>query len=102
MYLQVEDNNNENPNTDIYKDTKMEAKIQEMFSSPTNITKPSMPPKPIKKRIFDLFEEEKSCSKNIFEENNGITQQDLLNKVVDGIFANDKDGNTKYNVITRY
>lgn len=88
----VEDNNNENPDLQNYQDTKLPEKIQEMYASPTNLIKPTLPPKPIKKRIYEQYEDEKACAKNIFEENNGsMTHQDLLNKVVDGIFANEKD-----------
>ncbi|XP_066245535.1 HMG box transcription factor BBX isoform X1 [Euwallacea similis] len=81
----VEDNNNESP---INEDAN---KIEEMFSSPVNVSKPCVPPKPIKKRLYEQHQDEKSCARNIFEDKEGnITQQDLLNKVVDGIFAHDE------------
>lgn len=88
----VEDNNNENPSMQTYQDPKITEKIQEMYSSPTNLIKPTLPPKPIKKRLYEQYEEEeKACAKTIFEDNGSMTHQDLLNKVVDGIFASEKD-----------
>ncbi|XP_050300496.1 uncharacterized protein LOC126739013 [Anthonomus grandis grandis] len=94
LCCKMEDNNNEDP--ELYHRTEqMQEKIKEIFSSPTCLSKPSaVPPKPIKKRIFEQYVDEKNCSKNIFEEKNddsNLTQQDLLNRVVDGIFAHDKD-----------
>lgn len=96
----------------------MKAKtIEYAMQSPTDIkTNTSLPPKPIKKRIFEKYIDNKNISRNIFEysspdtnisvnnnaENqansmeNGIepnmTQQELLNKVVDRMFI-DEEGN---------
>ncbi|XP_030767805.1 uncharacterized protein LOC115891486 isoform X2 [Sitophilus oryzae] len=86
----AEDNNNEDPHIQTIPDT--DKILANIFSSPTNTITATMPPKPIKKRFFEHHEEEKNCSKKIFDENSGdMTHQELLNKVVDNIYANDKE-----------
>lgn len=92
--FQVEANNNEAPS--------LKGTIDETMCSPEVNVVVTVPPKPIKKRIFEQFADEqvRECSRNILERD--LTNQDLLDKVVDGIFANDRDGKTgAYNLVTQ-
>lgn len=95
--------------------------IEYVIKTPTEATKTTLlPPKPIKKRIFEKYNDNKNVSRNIFDcnnssdanisalnnnNNNGIgdkcdsgnkfepnmTQQELLNKVVDRMFIEERD-----------
>ncbi|KAJ8950883.1 hypothetical protein NQ318_011181 [Aromia moschata] len=81
------------------------------LSSPVSVIQPTTPPKPIKKRFFEYYSENKGCARNILpdgggpdssvveEQNNSnnMTQQDLMNKVVDGIFAKQPEDSTEKN-----
>lgn len=79
--------NNNNNDTDQVYDFSMKSQIE-----------PQLPPKPIKKRIFEKFIDNKNALENI-SENGGtepnMTQQELLNKVVDHIFIQDSDNPRK-------
>ncbi|XP_076273490.1 bobby sox isoform X2 [Rhynchophorus ferrugineus] len=91
FYFKIENNNNENPQIQ-GGETNISEKLDEIFSSPTTTIKPTLPPKPIKKRFSEQHEEDKSCSKNIFHDGvNKLTKQDIFDKVVDDIFENEKD-----------
>ncbi|KAL1509870.1 hypothetical protein ABEB36_004542 [Hypothenemus hampei] len=89
-YNKIESNNNNNEalSDDECKTGKFPVKLEDMYCNTTAVAIKA--PKPIKKRIFDQYEDEKNGLKHIFEEKD-LTQQDILNKVVDDIFAQDKD-----------
>ncbi|ENN79363.1 hypothetical protein YQE_04189, partial [Dendroctonus ponderosae] len=80
---QIEANNNEDP--------MLKARTDKTLCSPEVNVVVTVPPKPIKKRIFEQFADEqvRECSRNILDRD--LTNQDLLDKVVDGIFATDRD-----------
>lgn len=99
FFFQVENNNNnEHPHSnDCRNEEEIEVRaVNGIYRTPTSntIKTTDLPPKPIKKRIYEQYEGELNCSRNIFDEkeSSNMTHQDLLNKVVDGIFANDRDG----------
>lgn len=99
-FLQVENNNNnEHPHSNDCSNEEENA-VNGIYTTPTSntIKTVDLPPKPIKKRIYEQYEGELNCSRNIFDEkeSSNMTHQDLLNKVVDDIFANDREGN--YNI----
>lgn len=82
-------NNNNNNNTresDVFKGSNNNNEVDFTVKSPVE---PRTPPKPIKKRIFEKFADD-----NDFASGNNIsdmTQQELLNKVVDHMFIQEKD-----------
>lgn len=90
----IKNNNNNNNNDDVKYDAAMRTPEN------TEVKMDSVPPKPIKKRFFEKFVDNNDVSRNIFDYNisapsnysdnePNMTQQELLNKVVDSMFVQD-------------
>ncbi|RZB40714.1 HMG box domain containing protein [Asbolus verrucosus] len=85
-----ENNNNIEKNGDQTYDSSLQ--------SPVNLIKTSLPPKPFKKRTFEKYPDNKNVSRNILltdisapeehdHDGSNMTNQDLMDKVVDKIFT---------------
>lgn len=99
-------NNNNNKESELFKQNNNNIETMDqvfdfsMKGLAEPINEPQLPPKPIKKRIFEKFVDNKDISQNLFSletniSENGcepnMTQQELLNKVVDHMFIQDTD-----------
>lgn len=95
-------NNNKEPETLKQNNNNIETVDQVFDFSMKSLIEPNrepeLPPKPIKKRIFEKFVDNKETSCNLFsvdanisENEPNMTQQELLNKVVDHMFIQDSD-----------
>ncbi|KAJ8964183.1 hypothetical protein NQ317_012324 [Molorchus minor] len=93
---------NTNNNNNIHQ--KIEGvNYENALMSPVTVIQPTTPPKPIKKRYFDFYSENKGCARNILPEqpngvvvteqdkSNNMTKQELVNKVVEGMFSKQSD-----------
>lgn len=88
--------------TEVYKTSDNLDRYHSTFVTPVSNIQPNTPPKPLKKRFFDYYAQDKGCARNILPETreegenvfgadqsepSNMTKQDLVNKVVDGMFA---------------
>lgn len=85
----INNNNNNNNNKEAEKqnNNNIETVDQVFDFSVKSCVEKELPPKPIKKRIFEKYIDSEDTATNISD----MTQQELLNKVVDHMFIQDPD-----------
>lgn len=83
-------NNNNNKEVDVLKQNNNNNNETDQIFNFSFKNEPQLPPKPIKKRIFEKYVDNKAnISENGCEPN--MTQQELLNKVVEHMFIQDEE-----------